>query len=414
MNNDKSANTNLEVKPSLNTAMLIMQCIGIIAVVCGHIDLGYTNLNVANLNHVGIPNILNVAFPYYSWHMPFFVFISGYFFNRTKPCGTYILQKVKTHLLPALLINFVCGIFALCIKNFNITKYGHDITLKSLFETPFTTGYQFHINVSMWFVFCLIIIEIIACIMDRLTRSKWDIPFLIITLGAALYCSYRTFYNHSETREEYLNAALRLGFLMFFFWLGICYRKYGERLFKRFLNFKTSIIIFAVQAAYLGITQYNIAANVRSMHLSAINIPNGFWVAIVSPITATLFLLGISYSLEPRLTGSKTLAAFGRGTKYIMYYHQLIFVLCTVLQGVLIKLSLVEINGFSFDKMVSNVYYTGSNLPISCIIAIIALVLPVSVCRFIDKQKLPIKIALYVGITAAIILFLYLSGRVLN
>ena len=89
--NEKTLVNPKESTVKLNTAMLLMQCIGIIAVVLGHADYGGPD----------IPNALSLVFPYYSWHMPFFVFISGYFFNRSKPVTKYIPQKLKTHLLPA-------------------------------------------------------------------------------------------------------------------------------------------------------------------------------------------------------------------------------------------------------------------------------------------------------------------------
>ncbi len=325
-----------------------------------------------------------------------------------------ILKKLKSHLLPAFIVNLVCGIFSLCIKIFSLANYGQPITLKSLFITPFTTGYQFHINVSLWFIFCLVIIEILACIMDRITRSKCDVLFLVLTLTVAIFCCYKSYYDHQGTRDEYLNALLRLGFLMFFFWLGICYKKYIENSLEKFINYKLSIIIFISIATVLALTNYKITINVRDMRFTPITVPNGFWVAIITPIIATLFFLGISYSLAPHLKNSKSLAVFGRSTKYVMYYHQLFFVLCSFGLGALIKLGWLNEPGFSFDKMRSSAYYTGGNLGLSLVISVLALILPVIICRFIDKQKWHIKTALYICLTLAIICFLYICSKVLN
>lgn len=393
-----------EGKPKLNTAMLLMQSIGIIAVVIGHADYGGTD----------IPNAFTLAFPYYSWHMPFFVFISGYFFNRSKPAGRYILQKLKTHLLPAFLVNLVCGVFSASIKAFELTGYGMDITLESLFITPFTTGYQFNINIALWYIFALVVIEIVACLMDRLVRGKGDLVYLAITLTASLYCCCLCYYDHDGTRDEYYNALLRLGFLMFFFWLGVCYKRYFEAPLKKIINFKLSIIIFTAQTIFLGLTEYVIRINTRNMDFSKITVPDGFWVAIVSPITATLCLLGICYSLAPYLANSKLLTTFGRNTKYIVYYHQLLFVLSSILCAVLVKKELLVINGFDFEKMSEKIYYSGGNLYLTVAVVVAALTLPIIICRFVDKQKLPIKIVLYVALTALIVLFLYCAGLVLN
>ena len=393
------------VKPQkLNTAMLILQCIGIVAVVLGHADIGGKD----------IPNPLNLALPYYSWHMPFFIFISGYFFDRTQPMGKYLLKKVKNHLLPAFVVNAVCGVFSMCIKHFSLASYGQDITLKSLFVTPFTTGYQFYINISLWFVFALVVIEVLACFMDRITCGKADLIYLAVTFIISLYCSAKVYYDYESTRGEYYNALLRLGYLMFFFWLGACYRKYAETRLKRILNIKLSAIIFVVLTVFWAITNYKITTNTRDMNFIKITVPNGFWVAVVMPIIAIAFFLGVAYTLSPHFKNSTVLARIGRGTKYVMYYHQLIFVLCSFGLGVLTKLSGLNIEGFSFDKMAKSAYYTGGNVGITVAVALAALLLPILICSYISQKKPYIKVILYTSIFALIVLYLYVAGVVLN
>lgn len=298
-------------KKGLNTAILILQFIGIVAVVLGHADGPGED----------VPNFLTLAFPYYSWHMPFFIFISGYLFNREQTAGSYILKKVKTHLIPALIVNAICGIFAVCIKAWDIAKYGADITLEALFVTPFTTGYQFFINVSLWFIFALFVIEVVACLLDRVTRGKADWIFLIVFCVVSLVCAYLPYVNHDGTRDEFLNATLRNGYLFFFFWLGVCYKKYAEKYVAKYINWKLSIGIFLVQALFLVLSDYTITTNVRNMVINTITVPNGYWTALVAPITATLFFMGIANSLAPYLQGSKTLALVGRNTRYIVYWH---------------------------------------------------------------------------------------------
>ena len=397
VNTIETQNTN---KNNLNTAMLILQVVGIVAVVMGHIDIGGEKL----------PNILNLAFPYYSWHMPFFIFVSGYFFNRTQKWGGYILKKVKTHLLPALAVNAVCGLFSMTLKRLDLTDFGQDITLDALFVKPFTTGYQFFIDVSLWFIFSLFLIEVVACTMDRLVRGKGDLIYLVITLAVALYCSYRCFYDPQGTKEEFLNMGLRQGYLMFFFWLGACYKRYAEGFCKKIFNYKTSIAIFAVQAIYLGMTGYKITTNVRNMVIKSITVPDGYWVSIVAPITATIFFLGLAYQLAPYLGESKLLATIGRNTKYIVYYHQLIFTLFAVGLGALITAGYIDIPGFDFARMRASNYYTCGNLALTAVIGIIAFAVPLIIGVFLKKQKLPIKIAGYALLTGLVMLILYLSS----
>lgn len=398
----KKLKVNVENPQNLNASFLILQCIGVIAVVLGHAALGGGRIS----------GFLSSVFPYYSWHMPFFIFISGYFFNRDLPIGKYIAKKVKNHLVPALLVNAACGVLYVCMKKFGLISYGGTVTWKSFLVTPFTSGYQFYINVSLWFIFALFVIEVISCLMDRLARHKADIGYLIFTFALLVFCSIIAFYKYNSIQNEYLNAAVRLGFLMFFFWLGVCYRRYFEKLFKPWLNVKISLLIFVVQSFVLGITGYNISFYTRNMNFTIITVPHGFWVPIVATVNAIIFFLGIAYSLAPYLEGSKLLSDFGRNSKYVVYYHQFLFVFFSNILGALIRLNVLpEIQGFSFDKLSTNCYYTGTNPAISCFIVVLSTLLPVIVCSRIKKLKWYFAAAVYLGILALVMLILFLASK---
>lgn len=389
-------------KKNLNTAMLILQCIGILAVVFGHAG-------------VPVDNVTTTAFTYYSWHMPFFIFISGYFFNRTRPTLQYIWHTVKTHLIPAWLVNLVCCVFSFVIKTYQIADYGVDITLDNLFIKPFTTGYSSGLTVSLWFVFALVVVQIVSCLMDRIARGKADLIYLALTLALALFCAHKVFYDNDGTRDEFLNFLLRQGYLLFYFWLGACYRRYGEQYLQKFLNFKTSLVLFLVQGLFVVLTGWKVDTNVRDMTFITITVPDGFWVGVVAPIIATLFFLGLAYSMAPHLQDSKLLATVGRNTRYVVYYHQLLLVLFAYLFAVLDKLSIYTLEGFSLKHMkhFTSVYYSGGNKAMTTIIAVIALILPIVVGRFVDKQKWYIRLIAYLALAGLVIGYLIWVGTVL-
>jgi fucose 4-O-acetylase-like acetyltransferase len=400
----EKANTLLPQKSQQNTVMLILQCVGIIAVVFGHADIGNSD----------IPNPFNLVFPYYSWHMPLFIFISGYFFNRSLPIVKYSVKKVRSLLIPALCVNAICGVFSSLIKHFSIANYGKDITFKSLFITPFTTGYQFTIDVSLWFIFALFVIEIFACILDRALKGKADFILLALSFLGSVFCVFYTFYNHEATRGEYLNALLRFGYLFFFFWLGTCYRKYFEKGVKRFLNYRISVIILVLQGVFLILTNATITFNTRDMNLSKITLTNGFWVPIIAPLTATLFLLGIAYSLAPYLKKIRLLALIGRNTKYIVYYHQLIFILASFLLAVLqAKTIIPAIDGFEVARMQKSAYYAGGNPTVAFLVSIFAIFLPVLIFSKIKEKRWFVSACCYLGLIIAVILFILLVSRVI-
>jgi len=50
---------------------------------------------------------LNGWFPYYAYHLPLFIFISGYFYNQNQEdhLGKFFLKKLRTVILPFYLVN---------------------------------------------------------------------------------------------------------------------------------------------------------------------------------------------------------------------------------------------------------------------------------------------------------------------
>jgi hypothetical protein len=311
-----------------------------------------------------------------------------------------------------LCVNAVCGVFSFLIKHLSIANYGKDITFKSLFVTPFTTGYQFTIDVSLWFIFALFVIEIFACILDRALKGKADFVLLALSFVASVFCVFYTFYNHEATRGEYLNALLRFGYLFFFFWLGTCYRKYFEKGLKQFLNYRLSAVILVFQGAFLIFTKTTITFNTRDMNLSKITLENGFWVPIIAPLTATLFLLGIAYSLAPYFEKSRLLTLVGRNTKYIVYYRQLIFVLASFLLAVLQEKNIIPaIDGFSIARMQKSAYYAGGNQTVAFLVSIFAIFLPVLIFSKLKEKRWYVLACCYLGMIFAIVLFLLLVSK---
>ena len=86
----------------------ILSALAIIFVVAGHVDFGV--FDVAGV------------FPYYSFHVGVFAFISGYFYKEEyeNNIKVYIGKKAKNLLVPYYVWNLIYGLFVtlLSIKNF--------------------------------------------------------------------------------------------------------------------------------------------------------------------------------------------------------------------------------------------------------------------------------------------------------
>ena len=114
----------------------ILYAIGIILIVCGHVNGG------------GI-SILSDWFPYYGFHLALFMFGSGYFYKSSAEDNIwkYSLRKIKSLIIPMYIYNCVYGVIVqiLKIKDF---KMGGDLNFQTLVIMPINNGHQFVYNLG--------------------------------------------------------------------------------------------------------------------------------------------------------------------------------------------------------------------------------------------------------------------------
>ena len=166
-------------KPSYNVTFGILSALAILMIVAGH--AGYDILTVGGL------------FPYYSFHVPLFMFISGYFYRGEEESHplTYLKKKAKRLLLPYFIWNVVYGLIAWALRTFWGFGMGEGISLKALFLEPFLNGYQFIYNYAAWFVPVLFLVEMMNLCMRLLLRrlhlnSEWLILIGTLAVGMAV------------------------------------------------------------------------------------------------------------------------------------------------------------------------------------------------------------------------------------
>lgn len=153
-------------KIEYNVCFCILAALAILMVVAGH--LGYNIMTIGDL------------FPYYSFHVPLFVFISGYFYKdteRERPFG-YVWKKIRRLLVPYFVWNLFYGVLSWLLRA-NGFAMGEEISFRTLFLAPFIHGYQFIYNYAAWFVPTLFVIEMMNLLMrlilcgavDRILRN---------------------------------------------------------------------------------------------------------------------------------------------------------------------------------------------------------------------------------------------------
>jgi len=142
-------------KKAVKPRFRILSALAIIFVVAGHADFGV--FDVAGL------------FPYYSFHVGVFAFISGYFYKEENEndIKNYIIKKAKHLLLPYYIWNVIYGLFTTLLRNIGF-GIGSEITLKTLLLDPFLGGHQYGLNFAAWFVPVLFLIEVMNVVMRKI------------------------------------------------------------------------------------------------------------------------------------------------------------------------------------------------------------------------------------------------------
>lgn len=166
-------------KPPYNVTFGILSALAILMIVAGH--AGYDILTVGGL------------FPYYSFHVPLFLFISGYFYREEEEERPflYLKKKARRLLVPYFIWNVIYGVIAWALRTFGGFSMGEGISLKTLFVSPFLNGYQFIYHYAAWFVPVLFLIEMMNLCMRLVLKrlhlnSEWLILIGTLAVGMAV------------------------------------------------------------------------------------------------------------------------------------------------------------------------------------------------------------------------------------
>lgn len=121
----------------------------------------------------------------FTFHMPFFFFISGMLYKHRSFLET-IRKSYKSIVIPYLLISFVCCIYSLLPYFIHGNISFHDVWIRVgaiLMGIGYNAGGWEPVSTPMWFVISLLIIYL----MMSISRWKyWNISLLFISLGGGI------------------------------------------------------------------------------------------------------------------------------------------------------------------------------------------------------------------------------------
>ena len=301
-------------KTEYNMSFSILSGLAIIMVVAGH--LGYNILTVGDL------------FPYYSFHVPLFMFISGYFYKDTEEEQPifYVKKKVKRLLVPYFIWNLFYGVIAWLMRACGFAM-GEAISLRTLVLAPFMHGYQFIYNYAAWFVPVLFLIEMANLLMRLIVRRglkgllrgidpEW--LFFAGSLMAGMAVVHLAIGGH--VWGDY-KAPGRILFLYPCFQMGQFYKKKLEK-HDTLGNLPYFTLVLAVQVI-LQVCCNGLAFS----SVWCTGFANGPVIPYVTIVSGIAFWLRIARIITPVIESNAAVRWLGQNTYTVMMHHVMIFML---------------------------------------------------------------------------------------
>ena len=280
----------------------IARGIGILLVVLGHNDFALVS-----------PFVYQVI---YSFHMPLFFFLSGYFINPSVGFWEFVRRRFHSLLKP-----FLFTIFMIYFVSVSFEKMSFQTALFRITKSLYGTGYYLD-WVQLWFLPHLFVVSLYAYVflfvLSKVNNRWWRWGILLATLAISIPL-LKTFYPFflqvfGKDYELYgLPFSLDLVLLSgFFFILGSEIRQVtSEETFS-------SPILLAVTGIVLLLMNYFFAARID---LNT-RLYESFLINTVESILGILFILALSRQIELR---SESLASlfryFGQISLIILIFH---------------------------------------------------------------------------------------------
>ena len=295
---------------TINYQFKVLIAFAMIFVVCGHVGCDAFSLN-------GI-------FNYDSFHMPLFLFISGYFFKYKddKTIKQKIFKCCKRLLFPLMAWNLVYGGLLTYMRHHGPFYFsmGDDLSLYTFFYRSLTMGDAFQFNIASWFIMTLFIVKCFNyllryCINKSMIQFSEKgylcLFFLLVILGILL--------GKSDIVFDFKVLLVRVLYSSLWFELGIFYNMCLEK-YDTISNHRYFIILLSIQALLLCITH----GKNESIVYAGI-FPFSVFTTLLFAFNGIAFWLRISRLLTPILKESNSFMYLANHTFSVMM-HQGFFI----------------------------------------------------------------------------------------
>lgn len=329
--------------------------------------------------HCGV-NFLS-WFPVYSFHMPLFMFISGYFFHD-KSFRAFIRSKAKHLIAPFLLWNFFFGLVCTFLRRSDIIAFGKDISLQTLLVEPFTSGHQFAFNLPTWFVGTLIEVQILYWCLHKLCRGNMKILTLLsgLSYGVSLYLAFHHFY---PSHGPWMLAVEKVCFCLTFYQVGLLYKRFIE---KRDSFSITKIVLLVIfNGILMGFISHDIGFTLSWMKFPT----HKLLLPFAAALSGIYLYMQAAELLKDKISRHSWLGFIGENSFSIMTLHLFFFWLLNTVFYYLKNFGVFLLRSFNYDQYMHNIFYRISeHAPMNNVFYFMAGLLGSCLCVYVwDRYK---------------------------
>lgn len=298
----------------IDKRILVLQSLGIIFVVLGHTGDAFP--------------IFSSWFAYDSFHMPLFIFISGYLYKERQNESTfaYIWRKFKHLIIAFYGWLLVYGLVTNCLLYKGWIYYGSEMNLQNFLIFPWTYGCKYSFTAAWWFIPALFLCQVVNRLFRKILLITDNLIKDIVMQSALLFSgillseyarSVGGMYGGIMT--QFQMTIIKVGFLLPFFQMGYIFKHYIGEIIDRIRGFVFYAMVICVQFAVLLLSS-------GGTGLSTVHLWFGSRAILVyiGAMNGIIFWFRISYDLLPILNDNKQIAYIGKNTWTVLIHHQIV------------------------------------------------------------------------------------------
>ena len=264
---------------------------------------------------------LTGLFPYDSFFMPAFVFVSGYFYRWTN-FGAFVKKKVRKQLVKYLfwcLVGFAISVVLDHLLGFHWCEGFFKLPLARSLETVLFNGTPSTINGPAWFLIMLFWVEIAYAVLQLLIQDDRRLNYVTLVALVALSCTAAGLCMQGvQYHGPRMSFLLRESFYLVFLHLGHMFRLYWEDGLKRLPMGRICLICVLINCALISFLGLDSITFPKTEGMVVFHSP---FLPLVTSATGTLFWYEIARFLAGSLGETPAVSFVSRNTGTIMQTH---------------------------------------------------------------------------------------------